>query len=167
METGRDVRILLVDDDPNDLERTVEALRRRGLARALHIARGGQEALDYLFGRGQFGRRRAHPLPDLVLLDLNMPVIDGYAVLRRSRNAESLSRIPITVMCISDCEGERAMARDLRPDGYLVKPITFESFSGLAQQVEHWTLHLDLPPPPGDRALRWPLDFATLGPSAG
>jgi CheY-like chemotaxis protein len=159
METGRDVRILLVDDDANDLERTVEALRQRGLARALHIARGGQEALDYLFGRGQFGRRRAHPIPDLVLLDLNMPVTDGYAVLRRARNAESLRRIPIIAMCMSTCEGERAMAREARPNDYLVKPLTFESFSGLAQQVENWTLHLDLPPPSGNRALRWPIAF--------
>lgn len=159
METGREIRILLVDDDLVDLERTMEALRRRGLASNLRIARGGQEALDYLFGRGQFQARRYYPIPDLILLDLNMPAIDGYGVLGRARQAPSLRRIPVVALCMSEQEGERAMACEVRANSYLVKPITFESFANLAQQLDNWTLHLDLPPPSGVRAIRWPMSF--------
>jgi CheY-like chemotaxis protein len=165
MDTGREIRILVVDDDLADLERTVEALRCRGLASGLRTARGGQEALDYLFGRGQFHARRYYPIPDLVLLDLNMPAIDGYAVLRCVRQAETLRRIPVIVLCMSEQEGGRAMAYEVRANSYLVKPVTFDSFTNLPQQLENWTLHLDLPPPTGYRSLRWPL-YCQAGPAS-
>src|SRR6266704_5706427 len=92
------MEILLVDDDLGDLQRTREALIAGGFGEALRIARGGQEALDYLFGRGQFQARRRFPLPDLILLDLNMPAIDGYAVLKQARRAAALRRIPVVVL---------------------------------------------------------------------
>jgi CheY-like chemotaxis protein len=160
MDMGRDVRILLVDDDPTDLERSVEALRGLGLATGLHLARGGQEALDYLLGRGGFSARRFHPLPDVILLDVNMPVVDGCTVLRRIRETAPLRRTPVVMLCASVRESERVMAAEVRANSYLVKPITFESLSELKQQFENWTLHLDLPPATGYRALRWPLEFA-------
>jgi CheY-like chemotaxis protein len=162
METGREVRILLVDDDPGDVEHTVEALRCRQLTKNLRIARGGQEAVDFLFGRGLFAARRTHPLPDLVLLDLNMPVIDGYTVLTRIRGTPTLRGIPVVMLCASEREGERAMAREVRANNYLVKPVSPETFAGLQQQLENWTLHLDLPPSPEYRALRWPIGNAQI-----
>jgi CheY-like chemotaxis protein len=143
MET--EIRILLVDDDRADLQATLEALRRCCLGNAVRTARGGQEALDYLFGRGQFAARRRYPLPDVVLLDLNMPGTDGFAVLRQVRQAEALRRIPVVALCTTEGEGERALAREFRANRYMVKPVTFESFADLAQQIENWTLRLDLP----------------------
>ncbi len=91
-----EIRILLVDDNLLDVERTLEALRRHRLGGAVRVARGGQEALDYLFARGQFGMRRRFPLPDAILLDLNMPRPDGYEVLAQVRAADALRRIPVS-----------------------------------------------------------------------
>lgn len=144
MET--EIRILLVDDDAADLQQTLEALRRRCLGHAVRTARGGQEALDFLFGRGLFHLRRRFPLPDVILLDLNMPGTDGFAVLRQVRQAEALRRIPVVALCTSQCEGERGMSCEFRANGYVVKPVIFESLSTLSQRIENWTLRLDLPP---------------------
>ena len=141
------LRILLVDDDLADIVHTREALRRRGLVESLRVARGGQEALDLLFGRGQFGARRRFPLPELMLLDLNMPAVDGYTVLRQMRRCEALKRIPVVALCMSEHEGERAMAMPAHPNGYLVKPVTAENFARLEPRVCGWTLRLDLPEP--------------------
>jgi two-component system response regulator len=145
MESGRDIRILLVDDDPSDIERTMEVLRKRCLASAVRIARGGQEALDYLFGRGQFAARRRYPIPDLVLLDLNMPGTDGFAVLAQMRKAQAVRRMPVIALCTTKDEGERATHCEFRANQYIVKPVTFDSFADIAQQIENWTLRLDLP----------------------
>jgi two-component system, response regulator len=163
MNMSRDVRILLVDDDPTDLERSVDALRSLGLAKGLHLARGGQEALDYLLGHGGFSMRRLHPLPDVILLDVNMPVVDGCTVLRRIRETTALRRTPVVMLCSSARERERAMAAEVRANSYLVKPIAFDDLSDLKQQFENWTLQLDLPPATGYRAPGWPLQFAQLG----
>jgi two-component system, response regulator len=145
MDTARDVRILLVDDDAQELEITLDALRRRGLGQAVHVARGGQEALDFLFGRGQFHNRRRHPLPDLVLLDLNMQAVDGFKVLRLMKECEELRRIPVIVLCTSVREGRRAMAGSARPNDYLVKPLSRDSFAGLSRRIRNWNLRLDFP----------------------
>jgi two-component system response regulator len=145
MDTAGDVRILLVEDDARDLELTLDALRRRDLGRDIRVARGGQEALDFLFGRGLFHNRRRHPLPDLVLLDLNMPAVDGYKVLRLMRQCEELRRIPVIVLGMSEHEGRRAMAGGARPNAYLVKPLSKESLADLPQLMRNWTLRLDLP----------------------
>ena len=153
MESSRELRILLIDDQPNDIETTLEALRRRGLATAARVARGGQEALDYLFGHGHFGNRGKHPLPDLILLDLNMPAVDGHAVLRGLKESESLRRIPVIVLCTSELEGLRAVACSSRANDFLVKPIPTDSFHDLTRQIRNWTLRLDLPEPYRD-ALR-------------
>ena len=140
-----EIRILLVDDDQADLQRTLEALQRRCLGNAVRTARGGQEALDYLFGHGQFVARRRYPLPDVILLDLNMPGTDGFAVLRQVRQAEALRRIPVVALCTSEREGQRALACEFHANGYVMKPVTFEAFAGLSQQIENWTLRLDRP----------------------
>jgi two-component system response regulator len=127
MESRKDIRILLVDDDPAELELALHALCDNLLATAVRVARGGQEALDYLFGRGAFGDRRKYPLPDLIILDLHMPAVDGYRVLRQLKAAEDLKRIPVVVLCTSDAEGGRALAPEHRAESYLVKPVTPEA----------------------------------------
>lgn len=123
MDTGRDIRILLVDDNAADVERTLNMLRRCGLDTAVEVARGGQEALDRLLGRGQFQDRCRYPLPDLILLDLNMPVVDGYAVLRQVKQVENLKGIQVIVLCMSEEEVHRAMGYESRANSYLVKPV--------------------------------------------
>lgn len=142
--SGEQLRILLIDDNPVDVSVTLDALARQGLDALLRVARGGQEALDYLFGRGQFESRRRHPLPELLLLDLNMPVVDGYAVLRAMKEHAALWRIPVVLLCMSHQEGGRAMEHGARH--FLVKPVTAESLADLQRRFENWTLRLDLPP---------------------
>lgn len=156
MDTGRGIRILLIDDYRSDIDRTLDALRRRDLAKGVRVARGGQEAIDYLYGRGQFEDRRRYPLPDLILLDLNMPVVDGYVVLRQVKEAENLKRIPVIVLAMSHEEGRRAMSYESRANSYLVKPVHPESLDDLELQMRNWTLTLDLPPATGCRAFEWP-----------
>jgi two-component system, response regulator len=145
MDDDRQTRILLIDDSPTDVEVTLGALHMQGLATAVRIARGGQEALDYLFGRGQFANRRRFPLPDLILLDLTMPAVDGYEVLRLIKCDECLRAIPVIILCISEHEVSRAMERGPRANDYLVKPVSVESFRDLVQHIRNWSLRLDLP----------------------
>ena len=136
IESPKDIRILLVDDDFADAEHTLEALSIHGLGEAVRIARGGQEALDYLFGHGQFAARRRYPMPDLVLLDLNMPGTDGFAVLRQVRRSEGLRRIPVIALCTSVEDGARCMTSASPADRYIVKPVTVDDLSGLAGWTE-------------------------------
>jgi CheY-like chemotaxis protein len=145
MDSSPNVRILLVDDNARDLESVAEALRWCGLGDAVRIARGGQEALDYLFGRGQFHNRRRFPLPQLLLIDLNMPAVDGYQVLETIKQCDELCRIPAVALCMSAQEGYRAMAFRARPNDFLVKPISRESLWDLPRRLRNWSLRLDLP----------------------
>jgi len=145
MEIGNDIRILLVDDDPSDIEKTLEVLRRRCLANAVRVARGGQEALDYLLGHGQFEARRRYPIPEIILLDLNMPGTDGFAVLRQVRQTHALRRMPVIALSTTREEGERSLSCEFRANQYIVKPVTPESLADLSQKLENWTLRLDLP----------------------
>ncbi len=150
METGKDVRVLVVEDNAGDLARALDALRWCGLGGAVRVARGGQEALDLLFGRGQFHNRRRFPLPDLLLLDLNMPAVDGHCVMRAIKQSEELRRIPVLALCMSEHEGHRAMSCPSRPNDFLVKPVTRESLADLPWRLRNWTLRLDMPDAFGD-----------------
>jgi two-component system, response regulator len=127
------MRILLVDDNPSDVAQSLDTLRAHGLCRAVRVARGGQEALDFLLGRGQFQDRRRHPLPDLVLLDLNMPRVDGFRVLRQMRRSESLKRIPVVALCRSAEEALRAVAGETRASDCIVKPLAATDVERLSQ----------------------------------
>ncbi|HEX4782224.1 MAG TPA: response regulator [Usitatibacter sp.] len=139
------VRILLVDDNPSDVAQGLEALRAQGFSGSVRVARGGQEALDFLLGRGQFQDRRRHPLPDLVLLDLNMPRVDGFRVLRQMRRCESLKRIPVVALCGSAEEALRAVAGEVRANDCIVKPLAAADVERLSLGYRNWTLRLDLP----------------------
>jgi CheY-like chemotaxis protein len=129
------MRILLVDDNSTDVAQSLEALRARGLACSVVVARGGQEALDLLLGRGQFQDRRLYPLPDLVLLDVNMPRVDGFRVLDEMRRREALKRIPVVALCRSAEEALRAITGEARANDCLVKPLAPSDFDGLEQRL--------------------------------
>ncbi|CAN0394613.1 unnamed protein product [Phaeothamnion confervicola] len=147
MNQGRAAHILLVEDTRMDIELTLDAFRERRLNNKVHVAPGGQQALDYLFGRGEFADREAHPLPDLILLDLKMPVVDGHEVLRQIKQVEHLKRIPVVVLSSSKEEGDLAMCYDNGANSYLVKPVSFDGFLEVVQQVDSYWLSLNVPPP--------------------
>jgi two-component system, response regulator len=143
----RAAHILLIEDNRMDIELTLDAFRERRLQNEIHVATGGQQGLDYLFGHGKHCDREAYPLPDLILLDLKMPVIDGHEVLRQIKHDEHLKTIPVIVLTSSQEEVDRAISYANGANSYLVKPVSFEGFMGVVQQIDSYWLTLNVPPP--------------------
>jgi CheY-like chemotaxis protein len=144
---SRSAYILLVDDSRMDIELTLDAFAERRFENTVHVAPGGEEALDYLFGRREFADRRQYPLPDLILLDLKMPGTDGHEVLRRIKAVEILKRIPVIILSSSREEGDRAMGYDNGANSYIVKPVSFDGFLQVVQELNHYWFSLNVPPP--------------------
>lgn len=147
MTRSRPAHILLIEDNRMDIELTLDAFRERRLNNEIHVAPGGQEGLDYLLGNGEFADRDKFPLPDLILLDLKMPVIDGHEVLRQIKQFPKLKRIPVVVLSSSKEEGDRALTYDNGANSYLVKPVSFDGFLDVVHQVDTYWLSLNVPPP--------------------
>jgi CheY-like chemotaxis protein len=142
--------ILLVEDNRMDVELTLDAFHEAKLLNTIHIASDGQEALDYLFGRGQYADRNAFPMPNLVLLDLKLPGIDGFEVLRQVKSTPILKRLPVVILTSSKEEGDRALSYDHGANSYLVKPVSFEGFLDVVRQIEGYWLSLNVAPPEGE-----------------
>lgn len=140
-------RILLVEDNRLDVELTLDAFRNARVANVIHVCTGGQEALDYLFGRGEFADRSRNPLPDIVLLDLKMPGVDGFEVLRQAKAAPEIRRIPIVVLTSSAEDGDRVLSYDSGANSYLVKPVSFDGFLEVVGKIEDYWLVLNVGPP--------------------
>lgn len=147
-EHKRPACILLVEDNRMDIELTLDAFREARLGNRIQVAQGGQPALDYLFGHGEFADRRRHPLPDLILLDLKMPGIDGFEVLRQIKGSPALKRLPVVILTSSREEGDRALSYDIGANSYLTKPVSFEGFLDVVKQIDHYWLLLNVEPPP-------------------
>ncbi len=141
------VNILLVEDNRMDSELTLDAFREARLLNPIHISPNGQDALDYLFGRGPYADRDKNPLPSLVLLDLKLPGIDGFEVLRQIKTTPILKRIPVVILTSSKEEGDRALSYDIGANSYLVKPVSFDGFLGVVRQIEGYWLTLNIEPP--------------------
>jgi CheY-like chemotaxis protein len=139
--------ILLVEDNRMDVELTLDAFREARLANTVHVAPNGQDALDYVFGRGKYTDRHTYPLPNLILLDLKLPGIDGFEVLRQIKETPVLKRLPIIILTSSKEEGDRALSYDIGANSYLVKPVSFEGFLGVVRQIEGYWLTLNVGPP--------------------
>ncbi len=135
------IEILLVEDEAADAALLQRAFTKSGLLNPLRLVRDGEEALDYLFGRGPYADREAHPLPGLVLLDLKLPKIDGLEVLRQLKAANILKRIPVIVLTSSEQSGDINSAYDLGVNSYLVKPVQFSAFCEIASNIQlYWLL---------------------------
>lgn len=141
------VHILLVEDNRLDVELTLDAFRESGLLNEVHVAVNGQEAIDYLFGQGRYTDRGLHPRPDLILLDLKLPGLDGFEVLRRIKGEDILRRIPVIILTSSKEEADRAMSYDIGANSYLLKPVRFEDFIKVIRQIEGYWLLLNVGPP--------------------
>lgn len=140
--------ILVADDDDNDLRMTLEALAPRGADLEVRTVRDGAEALDYLYSREAFKDRPAGN-PGMVLLDLNMPRIDGWEVLRRIKSDAALHTIPVVVFTSSSREHDVDQCYALGANAYVVKPIDYHEFTEVVRAIRHfWTEH-NLPPAAG------------------
>jgi CheY-like chemotaxis protein len=141
------VHILLVEDNRMDVELTLDAFREMRLMNPVHVASTGQEALDYLFGRGQYADRETYPLPRLILLDLKLPGIDGFEVLRQIKAAPVLKRLPVIILTSSKEDGDRILSYDSGANSYLVKPVSFEGFLEIVRHIKGYWLSLNVKPP--------------------
>ena len=139
--------ILFVEDNRMDVELTLDAFKEARLGNTIHVSENGQEALDYLFGRDKYTDRNLYPLPDIVLLDLKMPGIDGFEVLRQIKESPLLKRIPAIILTSSREEGDRALSYDIGANSYLVKPITFDGFLEVVKQIDQYWILLNVGPP--------------------
>jgi len=123
------VEILLVEDNPDDVQLTLRAFRKARITNVVHVSRDGAEALDFLFATGAHGRRTNQPLPGVILLDLNLPKVDGLEVLRRIKADKTTKDIPVVVLTVSNHDGDIAECRRLGAACYIVKPVGFKNFS--------------------------------------
>ena len=140
MSQFEQIEILLVEDNPEDAEMTMRALRKRNLANQLHWVKDGAEALDYLFGTGQYAGRDKDQPPKLVLLDIKMPKVDGIEVLRRIK-ASDLRTVPVVVMTSSNEERDVLESYRLGVNSYIVKPVRFDDFLEIVAKIGlYWVL---------------------------
>jgi two-component system response regulator len=140
------VEVLLVEDNPNDVELTLHALRKHNLAGSIHVVRDGDEALDFLFCRGAYKNRDIGQTPKVVLLDLKLPKVDGLEVLRQIRADERTHTMPVVVMTSSREECDVVAGYKLGINSYIVKPLEFDQFSEAVRQIGFYWLLLNQPP---------------------
>jgi CheY-like chemotaxis protein len=140
-------RILLIDDDPSDVELTKRALEKRHINNQLLVAEDGKEALDYLFAEGVHAGRDVTDLPTLVLLDLKLPKLDGLQVLRRIRADPRTKRLPVVILTSSNEEQDLAAGYDLGANSYIRKPVDFAKFAEAIEYLGLYWLVLNEPPP--------------------
>ena len=138
--------ILLVEDNPKDLELTLVALEKTHLANEVIIARDGEEALNYLFGRPP-DRERPRENPAVVLLDLKLPKVDGLQVLQSIRNDRELGRVPVVILTSSREEQDLLRSYELGVNAFVVKPVGFHEFIQAIQELGVFWAVLNEPPP--------------------
>ena len=138
--------ILLVEDNPDDEELTLRALNRNLIANDVVVAHDGEEALDFIFGRGAWAGRDPADLPALILLDLNLPVLDGLGVLRQIRADERTRRAPVVILTSSNEQRDLVRSYDLGANSYVRKPVEFEEFVEAVRQLGvYWLVLNELP----------------------
>jgi len=140
--------ILLVEDNPDDEALTLRALKRNNILNEVIVARDGAEALDYLFARGEYSDRDAGRLPEVILLDLKLPKIDGLEVLRRIRVNEITRRLAVVILTSSNEERDIIAGYDLGANSYICKPVDFNQFMEAVRQLGIYWLVLNLSPLP-------------------
>lgn len=140
--------ILLVEDNPDDELLTLRALRKNKILNEVTVVRDGAEALDYLFGVGEYAGRDTGEMPQVVLLDLKLPKLDGLEVLRRLRADKLTRRLPVVVLTSSDEEQDIMTSYDLGANSYIRKPVEFHQFIDALGQLGLYWLVLNQPPPP-------------------
>lgn len=134
-----DVRVLYVEDEADDVFFMRNAFRRLGLEAAFHAVEDGDRAISYLEGRPPYGDRERHPVPHMVLLDVNLPIRSGFEVLEWLRSRSEFERTPVVIFSSSGRQEDRTRAEQLGATDYLLKPSSGAQFFAVAQQVaERW-----------------------------
>ena len=143
------VEILLVEDDENDLKLAMHALRSQNIGNQIAVARDGEEALDFIFCRGEHNGRAPNSYPRLVLLDLKLPKVDGLQVLREIKNSPATQAIPVVVMTSSREERDMVESYQLGVNSYIQKPVDFDQFREAVRILGLYWMVVNQPPPNG------------------
>ncbi len=136
-------RILLVEDNEDDIELSLRAFKKQGFVNVIDVVRDGKEALDYLFAQEAYAERANEPLPALILLDLNLPKIDGIEVLRQMREREETRFVPVTILTTSQEEQDLIRSYQLGANSYIRKPVDFSQFVEAVKQLGFYWLLLN------------------------
>jgi two-component system response regulator len=142
---NRPVEILLVEDDPNDVELTLRALEAYHVTNKIHVVRDGAEALEFIFATDRYATRSSDPEPRVILLDLKLPLVDGLEVLRRIKSNDETRSIPVVVLTSSREERDVLESYELGVNSYIVKPVDFEQFSEAVRVLGMYWLLLNQP----------------------
>ena len=145
---NNEVELLLVEDDPNDVELTLIALRKHKLANKIHVVRDGEEALDFLFARGAYAERSSNGPPKVILLDLKLPKISGLEVLKVIKNDPRTKAVPVVVMTSSREQRDMVEGYRLGVNSYIQKPIDFNQFQTTIKDLGYYWLVVNQSPPP-------------------
>ena len=146
MKESNAVEILLVEDNPQDLQLTQRALSKANLTNRIHVARDGAEALEFIMCDGPFADRKQEDPPKVILLDLKLPKVDGLEVLKRIKADPRTASIPVVVLTSSKEQNDVVESYQLGVNSYIVKPVNFERFVEAVQQLGMYWLLLNQPP---------------------
>lgn len=144
--TEKQIEILLVEDNPDDIELTLHALRKEKLANSIHVARDGEEALEFLFCKGMYKDRPAGSMPKLVLLDLKLPKVDGIQVLRQLKADPRTCSIPVVILTSSKEERDLVQSYGNGANSYIQKPVDFAQFRDTVKNVGYYWLLINQSP---------------------
>ena len=142
-----EIEILLVEDDPDDLELAMHALNDEHICNRIQVARDGEEALDFLFCRGPHSRRDPECHPKLVLLDLKLPKVDGLEVLEQIRSNPRTRALPVVILTSSKQEQDMVQGYRLGVNSYIQKPVDFDQFRSTIKRLGYYWLVVNQPPP--------------------
>ncbi|KPK11787.1 MAG: chemotaxis protein CheY [Acidithiobacillales bacterium SG8_45] len=142
-------KILLVEDNPDDEALTLRALKKNNIANEVVVARDGVEALDYLFGEGVHAGRDLGDQPQVILLDLKLPKVDGLEVLKRIRGHDQTRRLPVVILTTSNEDSDIVSSYDMGANSYIRKPVDFDQFMEAVRQLGLYWLVLNVTAPDG------------------
>ena len=146
MSTTNIVEILIVEDSPQDLELIMRALRKANITNHIHVAQDGVEALEFIFCEGPHAGRAIHDVPNVILLDLKLPKVDGLEVLKRIKADPRTRTIPVAVLTSSKEQRDVVESYQLGVNSYIVKPVNFDGFMAAVQELGMYWLLLNQPP---------------------
>lgn len=145
MNSSNAIEILLVEDNPDDMHMTLRALRKANLTNRIEVARDGAEALDFVFCEGAYTGRNIQQAPRVILLDLKLPKVDGFEVLKRVKGDPRTKVIPVVALTSSREQRDLVDCYNLGVNSYIVKPVTFEGFARAVQDLGAYWLLLNQP----------------------
>ena len=144
--TNNNIEILLVEDNPNDVELTLHALKKNNLTNPVHVVRDGGEALEFIFCTGAYADRSIQNAPKVILLDLKLPKVDGLEVLRQVKADARTQAIPVVVLTSSNEERDIVESYQLGVNSYIVKPVDFDQFTEAMRVIGLYWLLMNKPP---------------------